>query len=191
MSHGLTISVLHADDMARSERELLETLTVQKTRLQQAPTLETADKGFIMYPFTKDSLTQLVQTGALLLAKKNDKVIGYLVLTPGFDFYADEIDSPLVGRERREAAVKVRESQYVYQVAVDPAFDGLGVGSQLIERAKAIAPKGLTAEIMAAPVPNAASFRAFSKAQFHSLGQVIYRDDLFPVPYRKHLMYWP
>lgn len=155
----------------RSEPEVIEAvLGIQKTLL--APLSEVppfAEAGFLTIEMTHEYLEKFLQTGKILIARQEGRIVGYLLLDriDGFiDWAKDKRFDSEWNLER------LRGIQYIDQIAVLRSYARQGIGTALVEEAKKLSPRGILIDILFAPYSNHASMQFFASQGFVPLGIV-------------------
>lgn len=143
------------------------------------------EQGFLIVQYSHQELRQrLIEGCNILTARQQGKLVGYILLSGPdrlFKWIREkaqklEIFSQLTLDEMEHVHRDVKQAKVLTQIAVDRSFKKQGIGRQLVNYAKKLAPALLTS-IAYKPVTNQASLTFFSKQGFLPIAKAYVRGS--------------
>ncbi len=178
VSHQVfSFQVVNADTEGRDQiiQEVLvlqNSLIVDNSTTTELP-LQFEENGFLTIRMKPEGVLQvLLEGGKIITARCQDQLVGYLILSELGNYFSwlsrahqVEIDLKLSVMELEQYYIDT-QIKILEQIAVATAYAKQGIGKQLVNMAKQLAPHGLSTDILYRPFTNHASFAFFSKQGF-------------------------
>lgn len=157
---------------------LQSTLLVDNQATSELPSLF-AENGFLTMRMNTDHMIQnLLDGGKIITARCKDQLVGYLIISELGNYFPwlreankVEIDFQSCINELEQYYLD-NKIKILNQIAVATPYAKQGIGRELVQIAKELAPHGLSTDILYKPFTNQASFVFFSKQNFIHIGTV-------------------